>query len=117
METNYQIQDECFKYKILETTGSERDLGIIISSNFNWKEQINSALSKANRVLGMLKRTFVSRDTDLWKKLYTSMIRPHLEYAVQVWNRRLIGDIERLEKVQRRATKTPSKLSYDQRLA
>ena len=35
----------------------------------------------------------------------------------QVWNPRLIGDIERLEKVLRRATKTPtnlSKLSYDQ---
>ena len=68
----------------------------------------------------MLKQTFVSRDTDLWKKLYTSMTRPHLAYAVQVWNPRLIGDKERLEKVQRRATKTPSKLSklsYDQRLA
>ena len=66
LETNYQIQDECFKYKVLEATESERDLGIIVSSNFNWKEQINSALSKANRELGMLKLTFVSRDTDLW---------------------------------------------------
>ena len=37
--------------------------------------------------------------------MYASMIRPHLEYAVQVWNPKLIGDIESLEKVQRRATK------------
>ena len=57
-ETNYQIQDKCFKYKILETTESESDHEIIVSSNFNWKEQINSALSKANRLLGMLKRSF-----------------------------------------------------------
>ena len=37
-EINYQIQDEYFNYKILETTESERDLGIIVSSQFDWKE-------------------------------------------------------------------------------
>ena len=98
-KANYQIQDECFRYKILETSESERDLGIIVSSNFNLKEQINSALSKANRVLGMLKLIFVSRNTDLWIKLYTSAIRPHLEYAVLIWNPILTVEIERLEKV------------------
>ena len=40
LKTKYQIQDDCFKYKILEATESERDLGIIVSSYFNWKEQI-----------------------------------------------------------------------------
>ena len=74
LETNFQIHDEYFNYKIQETTEYERDLGIIFSSNFDWKEQINSALNIASRVLGMLKRTFVSSDTDLWKKFYTSMI-------------------------------------------
>ena len=68
----------------------------------------------------MLKRTFVSRDTDLWKKLYTSVIRPYREYAVQVWNPRLFGDTERFEKIHRRATEITSKLnkiSYDLRIA
>ena len=68
-------------------------------------------------MLGMIKRTFVSKNTDLLKKLYTSMIRPYLEYTAHIWKPRLIGDIEKLEKVQRRATKTPSKLSCDQTLA
>ena len=39
---------------------------------------------------------------------------------VQFWNPNLIGDTERLEQVQRRATKIPTKLSkpsYDQILA
>ena len=48
------------------------------------------------------------------------MIRPHLGYAVQFWNPRLLGDIERPEKFHRMATKIPtstiSKLIYDQRL-
>ena len=33
------------------------------------------------------------------------MIKPHLEYTMQVWNPRLLGDIESLEKVQRRTNK------------
>ena len=37
------------------------------------------------------------------------MTRPQLEYAVQIWNPRLLGDTERREKVQRRATKNPNK--------
>ena len=36
------------------------------------------------------------------------MIRPHQQYAVQVWKPRFIGDRERLEKVERRATKIPT---------
>ena len=48
------------------------------------------------------------------------MIRPYLEYAVQVWNPSLLGYKESFKKLQRRATKTPaklSKLSNDQILA
>ena len=37
--------------------------------------------------------------------LYVSLIRPHLEYAVPVWNPYLRGDIENIENVQHRATR------------
>ena len=42
-------------------------------------------LGKAHRMIGMLKRTFESGDSRLWKDLYVSQVSPHLEYAVQVW--------------------------------
>ena len=44
----------------------------------------------------MLKRTFESREPKLWKDLYVSLLRPHLEYAGQAWNLykfRLRGDL------------------------
>ena len=61
--------------------------------------------NKANKVLGMLLRTFEYRDLDLIKSLYTTFVRPHLEFAVSVWSPHMQGDIDILEKVQRRATK------------
>ena len=51
--------------------------------------------------------------------LYISLIRPHLEYAVPVWNPYLRKDIEKLENVQHRASRLCpgiSKKSYEERL-
>ena len=47
------------------------------------------------------------------------MVRPLLEYAVQVWSPQSAMDIGALEKLQARATKVPTALkaiSYDERL-
>ena len=67
----------------------------------------------------MLKKTFVSRDSEIWKKLYVSLVRAHLEYAVQVSCPYLVMDIEALEKIQRRASKIPNELyglDYEERI-
>ena len=54
----------------------------------------------------------------MWKKLYTSYVRPLLEFAIPVWNPYLKGDKDTLERVQHRATKISSSLKnkkYDAR--
>ena len=99
-------------------TSRERDLGIIITPDLKWHDQVCSAAVKASRMLGVLKNTFVSRDANLWKRLYTTYVRPHLEYAVASWNPYLKKDIETLERVQHRSTKAVNKignLSYENR--
>ena len=85
----------------------ESDLGILISSNMKPTQQCNKAASKGNRMLGLMKRTFQSNNSFVWKKLYTTYIRPQLEYAVSAWNPFLLKDIRTIEKVQRRSTKKP----------
>jgi hypothetical protein len=104
---------------VLEASNVERDLGVLISSDLKWKHQVEAVAARANRILGMLKNTFQHKSVDLWKKLYTVYVRPHLEFAIAVWNPNRIGDASLLEKVQRRATKVPTSLrnlSYEERL-
>ena len=97
----------------------EKDLGIFFSSNLKWKKQVTSAAAKANRILGMLKRTFTYINPMTFKTLYTAYVPPHLEHAVSVWSPYFKYDIELLEKVQERATRIIpgfQKIAYSQRL-
>ena len=54
----------------------------------------------------------------LWRKLYVSLVRPHLEYASPVWSPYHTGDKKTLEKVQHRLTRMArglKRLQYNER--
>lgn len=104
---------------ILNETEEEKDLGIIVTNNLSASTQCAEAAKKATRILGMVRRQFKNMDKECFILLYKTFIRPHLEYAIQVWSPYKRGDIECLEKVQRRATKLVFALrncSYEDRL-
>ena len=68
-------------------------------------QQCCKAANEANRKLGMIKRGFRYKTRAVMLPLYKAMVRPHLDYCIQAWRPHLRKDIDRLEKVQRRATK------------
>jgi hypothetical protein len=80
----------------LQSSEGERDLGVKVDNELTFSEHIRAATAKANSVIGMLKNAFVCRDVDLWKNMYVSLVRPHLEYAVSVWKPRFRRDIDAL---------------------
>jgi len=59
----------------------------------------------ANKVFGIIRRSFEYLDRDTLFMLYKSLVRPNLEYANQVWAPYKKKHVELLENVQRRATK------------
>ncbi len=89
----------------LDSVQHAKDLGVSIVSNLEFSQQCKDATSKANRMLGFINRNFSFKNKDIILPLYISLIRPHLEYAVQFWSPHHAKDIAKLEAVQRRATK------------
>ena len=103
----------------IKGTTLENDLGVLFDFNIKFSDQCAVAARKANRILGLIRRNILHKSKDVILRLYKSLVRPHLEYCVQVWSPYLKKDVLLLEKVQKRATKMISELrhlSYEQRL-
>ena len=103
----------------LQTTEEERDLGVLIDHQLDIGRYIRTIVGRANRVLGMIRVSFACMNKRMFLSLYTSLVRPLLEYCVQVWSPYKKKYISLLERVQRRATKLVPQLrdmEYDERL-
>ena len=97
---------------ILETSDQQTDLGIVVDNKHKFHSHAAEAAKKANQVLGVIKKSYTTRDLYTIKTLYTAMVIPHLEYGNVVWGPNYQGDIKMLEKFQRRATKMVTAIKY-----
>ena len=71
---------------MLEVVESEKDLGLTVSNDLKWDENVKSSLCKANRMIAWISRNIICKSKEVMKKIYTCLIRPHLEYCVQLWS-------------------------------
>ena len=78
-------------------------LGVIFDSHLKWSAQCHHVAFKATRVLNLLRRSLFSCHSAVKSLAYTSIVRPHLEYASIVWNPYTSSDTNLLAAVQNRA--------------
>ena len=119
METSYYIKDNSDNYREINTTKSERDLGILVTNDLKSSTHCGEAVKKANRVLFSIRKCFSKLSLSSFKIIYKTYARPHLDYCSQIWSPHLKKDINLIEGVQRRATKLVKglrNLSYEERL-
>ena len=93
-----QINNTCLKYN-----KHPRSLGIHLDEKLDFKHHISKTQDKALRALKVIRevRAISNASSKTLLKLYTTLIRPIMEYGSCVWS--AIADIAPLEKVQRKA--------------
>ena len=98
-ETNYFLE------KPLKDVDTFKDLGVTLTRDLFRGNHISITVNKANKVLGSIKSSVGTANTNVFSMLYKSLVRPILKYAVPVWCPYLVKDIHTLENVQRRVSR------------
>ena len=77
-------------------------LGVTVSSDLKWHEHVAAISAKATRLLNLLRRNINFFSSEVETVAFTSLVRPHLEYASASWDPYTARDTQQLEGVQRR---------------
>ena len=117
--TYYMRKHDEDNFVELLTSEVEKDLGVQVDDKLSFTKHVQCQVNKANRLVGLIRRSFSFLDKDVMRQLFTAIVRPHLEFANVVWSPRYKREEEMIEKVQERATKCipgMKNLSYEDRL-
>ncbi len=89
----------------LKVVDKVKDLGITMTHHLTWETQVYNIVSKANRIIGLIRRTVGSSNQSTFTLLYKVLVKPILEYAAPVWSPHLVKGSKALVCVQRRASR------------
>ena len=103
----YQLGDER-----LECCPAEKYLGVLLSEKLDMSQQCALTAQKANCILGCSQSSVASRVREVILPFCFALVRPHLEYCIQMWSPQYRRDIDPLEGIQRRAIKMIHRMEH-----
>ena len=107
----YFMSTDSESFKV-QNVNSENDLGLIVDRGLKLSEHINEKISKANKILGLIFKSFTFMDKDMFVTSFKTLVRPHLEYASPTWSLLYKKDKIAIENVQRRAIRLVNCLKH-----
>ena len=119
----YNKHSIVFQYNIdtniIPTSDSTVDVGILLNYNLNFTSHISMVCSKAMCSSIIISRSLYSSDASLRYRAFSIYVRSILENCSSVWCPYSVGNIRKIEKIQKMFTKRLvgfNNLSYMERL-
>ena len=97
---NYSLMDT-----LIPEASSCKYLGIILSSDLSWADQVNYMVKKAWKALHFTMQILKRGNSNTERLAYVSLVRPVLEYGAACWDPYREGQISVLDRVQKKAAK------------
>lgn len=80
-------------------------LGVELQNTLSWNKHTRNTASKAQKVLGVIRRNMWSCSEKVKSTAYTHLVRPKLEYGCAAWDPHNECNIKALDRVQRQAAR------------
>ena len=90
----------------MDNVSDMRDPGVIIDDKLLWNQHVHNLIVKANRVMGLIKRTVGYAPRHIKLQLLSKLVRSKQEYCIEVWGGLSQSNAVKLERVQCSATIT-----------
>ena len=85
----------------IEDVNNLRDLGIIISDDGSFRDQIIKVVKKARRLCGWIDRSFIRNDIYWRRHMLHTYVLPVIDYGSQIWsptNQALLNELESIQR-------------------
>ena len=76
---------------------THKHLGLVLNESLTWSDHISSVYTACARMIGILRRLDGTIRSPAMKRIYTTVIRPRMEYACTVWSGGPTGCLQRLQ--------------------
>jgi len=86
--------------KELSPSPTARDLGVIMSDDGKFEEHVSNLAKSCRRIMGMVFRTFQTRQPEHLMPLFKSLILSKMDYCSVLWTPKKVGLLRLLENVQ-----------------
>ena len=75
---------------------AKKDLGVLVDGKLDVSQHCALAAQIVNGILGCIKRSMANRAREVILPLCSALLRPHLEYRVQMWSPQYRRDMDLL---------------------